>query len=88
MYQYEASNDYDPAPELEKIHARLIAVEFADDQINSPQFSVLDREVPRVKRGSYVIIPAGEDTNGEADDITHAKLWQAYLQSLLRSWAK
>jgi hypothetical protein len=33
--------------------------------------------MPRVKRGRYVIIPAGEDTNGEADDITNAKLWQA-----------
>ncbi len=85
LYQYDASSDYDPAPALEKIQARLIAVEFADDQINSPGFSVLDREMPRVKRGSYVIIPAGEDTNGEADDIQNAKLWRTYLGEALRS---
>lgn len=80
LYQYEASSDYDPAPGLEMIQARLIAIEFADDQINSPQFFVLDREMPRVKRGRYVIIPEGKDTNGEADDIRNAKLWRKYLE--------
>lgn len=63
----------------------MIAVEFADDQINSPEFAVLDREMPRVKRGNYVIIPAGEDTNGEADDIQNAKLWRTYLGEALSS---
>jgi homoserine O-acetyltransferase/O-succinyltransferase len=87
LYRYQASSDYDPAPELEEIRARLIALEFAGDQINSPQFSVLDRGIPRASRGRYVIIPAGEDPNGEAHDITNAKLWQGYLGELLRSSA-
>jgi homoserine O-acetyltransferase len=88
LYQYEASSDYDPAPGLEKIQARLIAIEFADDQINSPQFFVLDREMPRVRHGRYVIIPEGKDTNGEADDIVNAKLWRAYLVEALSSSLK
>ena len=64
MYQYEASNDYDPAPELEKIHARLIAVEFADDvvRVHPDPFDahaltsrlLRRREVPPVEKGLTV----------------------------------
>lgn len=64
IYQYEASTDYNPAPDLEKIKARLFWIEFDDDQINSPEFTVLDREMPRVKNGRYVIIQTGKQGNG------------------------
>jgi hypothetical protein len=43
---------------LEKIKAKLLAIEFEDDQINAPEFAALDREMPRVKNGRYAIIPA------------------------------
>jgi homoserine O-acetyltransferase len=85
LYRLDASSDYDPGPDLEKIKAPLLAVEFADDQVNSPEFEALDRQMPRVKNGHYVIIPASEDTNGEGDDIINAKLWRTHLQKLLRS---
>jgi homoserine O-acetyltransferase len=85
LYQYEASRDYNPAPDLEKIKAKVMVIEFEDDQINSPEFAVLDREMPRVKNGQYVIIPMGKLSNGEADNIITAELWQSYLQDLLRS---
>jgi len=57
---------------------------FADDQINSPQFGALEREMPRVKKGRYVIIPAGKQSNGEGNN-TDAELWRPYLEDLLRS---
>jgi homoserine O-acetyltransferase len=84
LYQYEASSDYNPAPDLEKIKAKLVLIVFEDDQVNSPQFAALDREMPRVKNGRYVIIPAGKQSNGEGNN-TDAKLWQPYLQDFLRS---
>jgi homoserine O-acetyltransferase/O-succinyltransferase len=84
LYQYDASSDYNPAPELEKIKAKLIAVEFEDDQINSPEFAALDREMPRVKNGKYVIIPAGKQSDGEASNIRNPELWRTYLEELLR----
>src|SRR2546426_9353874 len=37
---------------------RSLLIVFADDQINSPQFGALEREMPHVKKGRYVIIPA------------------------------
>jgi homoserine O-acetyltransferase len=83
LYRYDASSDYDPAPALETIRARLHLILFADDQINSPEFSVLSREMPKVKHGQYTIVPAGPDTNGEGDDNTKAILWKAKLAAQL-----
>lgn len=85
LYQYEASSDYNPAPDLEKIKARPFLIEFDDDQINSPEFAVLDREMPRVKNGRYVILQTGKQSNGEASNIRDAKLWKSYLQESLQS---
>ena len=72
LYQYDASRNYNPAPDLEKIMAKLLAIEFADDQINSPEFSALEREMPRVKNGRYVT-------------MMNTRLWRTPVQELLRS---
>jgi homoserine O-acetyltransferase len=82
LYQYESSADYNPAPDLEKIKARLIAVNSADDQVNPPELGILEREIKRVKRGKYVLIPISDETRGHG---THsvAKLWKQYVVELL-----
>jgi homoserine O-acetyltransferase/O-succinyltransferase len=82
LYQYDCSRNYDPASDLGKIKAKLLSVVFADDQINSPEFEALDREMPHVKNGRFVIVPAGSDSNGEGNN-TKAKLWHTYLEELL-----
>lgn len=84
LYQYDASSDYNPAPDLEKIKAKLVLIVFEDDQINSPEFAALDRNMPRVKNGRHVIVPADKQSNGEGNN-TDAKLWRSYLQGLLNS---
>jgi hypothetical protein len=63
----------------------LLLIEFDDDQINSPEFVVLDREMPRVKDGRYVILATGKEGNGEGDNIINAKLWVSHLQEFLVS---
>jgi hypothetical protein len=80
LYYYDASRDYNPAPDLEKIKAKLLLIVFADDQINSPEFEVLVREAPRVKNGRYVIIPAGKESDGEANN-DHAEIWGVHMWS-------
>jgi homoserine O-acetyltransferase/O-succinyltransferase len=87
LYQYDSSRNYDPAPDLEKVKAKLLLIVFADDQINSPEFAALDREMPRVANGRFVIVPAGKDSNREGNN-TKATLWHAYLEELLASTAK
>jgi len=85
LYYYDASSDYNPAPDLEKIKAKLFLVLFDDDQVNSPEFAVLGREMPRVKNGKYAIVYTGKEGNGEGEDNINAKLWQGYLQDFVRS---
>jgi homoserine O-acetyltransferase len=87
LYHYDASSDYNPAPDLEKIRAKLLLIAFADDQINSPEFTALDREMPRVKNGRFVIVPATKQSGGEGNN-TVAELWQHYLAEVLSSSAQ
>jgi homoserine O-acetyltransferase/O-succinyltransferase len=84
LYQYDASRDYNPAPDLEKIKAKLLAIVFADDQINSPEFAALEHEMPRVRNGRYAIVPPGPASNGEGNN-NNAGIWRAQLEDLLRS---
>jgi len=87
IYQLEASREYNPAPRLETIKAPLIAVNSADDFINPPELGIIEREIKRVKRGKFVMIPIGPETRGHGTH-TIAKIWQAYLKELLDGSAK
>jgi homoserine O-acetyltransferase/O-succinyltransferase len=82
LYQIEASRDYDPGPELEKIRAPLFAVNSADDLINPPELGILEREIKRVPKGRAIVLPLGPDTRGHGTH-TIAAVWKRYLQELL-----
>lgn len=84
LYQVDASRDYDPSGALEKIHARLIAVNSADDEVNPPELGIMEREIRRVPRGSYVLIPVSEKTRGHSSH-TWAVLWKDSLRALLET---
>lgn len=83
LYGFDASRDYDPAPNLESIRAPLIAINSADDQVNPPELGILEREIKRVKRGRYVLIPISEKTRGHG---THSlpEIWKEHLAGLLQ----
>ena len=57
LYQFEASTDYNPSPMLETIKVPLYAVNSADDEVNPPELGILEREIKRVPRGRYILIP-------------------------------
>jgi len=82
LYAVEASHDYDPKPGLEKIQARLIAVNSADDLINPPELGILEKEIKRVKHGKAVVLPLTPETRGHGSH-TVAVLWEQYLKELL-----
>lgn len=83
IYQMEASRDYDPAPLLESIQARVLAINSADDERNPAELGIMEREIKRVKQGSYVLIPTGPETRGHGT-MGFAKLWKQYLAELLQ----
>ena len=82
LYQVAASQDYDPSAGLERITAPLTWVNSADDFINPPELGIADREVKRIARGRFVLIPASLKTHGHGTH-TWAADWSDELSALL-----
>jgi homoserine O-acetyltransferase/O-succinyltransferase len=87
LYALEASYDYDPGPNLEKIRAPLLAVNFADDLINPLELGILEREIKRVPHGRAIVIPFNDKTRGHGSH-TVAALWKDQLENLLKQTEK
>jgi homoserine O-acetyltransferase len=83
LYAVEASHDYDPGPNLEKIRAPLLAINSADDLINPPELGILEREIKRVPHGRALVIPMSDKTRGHGSH-TVAALWKDQLVELLK----
>jgi homoserine O-acetyltransferase len=83
LYTFQASEDYDPGPGLEKISAPLIAVNSADDLVNPPEIGILEKEITRVPHGRAVMIPFSDKTAGHGTH-TLAAVWKNYLVELLQ----
>jgi len=87
LYALEASRDYDPGPNLEKIRAPLLAINSADDLINPPELGILEREIKRVPHGRALVIPLSDKTRGHGSH-TIASLWKDELVKLLKDSQK
>src|SRR5437868_10573339 len=86
LYQYNASREYDPSPRLEAITAPLLAINSADDVVNPPELGIMEKLMPRVKRGRYVLIPTSDQTRGHGTHSLPA-VWGKYLEEFLNQLA-
>jgi homoserine O-acetyltransferase/O-succinyltransferase len=86
LYQVNASRNYDPSPNLEKIIAHVMYINSADDFINPPELGIADREIKRVKNGRFVLLPISDETRGHGTH-TRAVVWKQYLHELLEKSA-
>jgi homoserine O-acetyltransferase len=84
LWQWGSSGDYDASPDLEKIEARLLLINAADDERNPPETSITEAAMKRVKNGKLLLIPASEQTSGHAT-TGNAKFYKQALQELLDS---
>ncbi|KAB1071817.1 alpha/beta fold hydrolase [Methylobacterium planeticum] len=82
MYWFDSSYDYDPFAELGRISAKVLAVNFADDELNPPQLDVMNAAVAKVKDGRFVLVPTSSDTHGH-QSLRFANLWKGYLAEFL-----
>ena len=82
LYAWEASSGYDPSAQLPRIRARVLAINFEDDERNPPELAIMEREIARVARGRYVLIPASDTTRGHRS-FYQVPLWKQYLIELL-----
>jgi homoserine O-acetyltransferase len=82
LYHYNASRNYDPSGKLETITAAVLAINSADDVVNPPELGLMEKLVPRVKRGKYILIPTSDGTRGHG---THSipSIWGHYLADFL-----
>jgi homoserine O-acetyltransferase/O-succinyltransferase len=86
MYAMDASHDYDPGRDLEKIRAPLLAINSADDLINPPELGILEHEIKRVPHGKAIVLPLTEQTRGHQTHSLPA-IWKGELENLLRQSA-
>jgi homoserine O-acetyltransferase len=84
LYATEAVIGYDPTPLLPKITARLLAINFADDEVNPPELGVVEPAIAKIKGAKFVLVPAGPETHGH---FTHlrAAIWKPYLAEFMQS---
>jgi homoserine O-acetyltransferase/O-succinyltransferase len=82
LYAFDASRNYNPAPQLERIAASVMFVNSVDDFINPPELGIAEREIKRIKKGKFVLIPISDQTHGHGTH-TWAAVWQQYLKELL-----
>jgi len=62
LYQWDSSRDYNATPRLDRIRAKVLAINAADDERNPPELGLLDREIKRIPNGRVLLIPASEVT--------------------------
>jgi homoserine O-acetyltransferase len=87
LYQVNASRNYDPSPQLEKITAPVMYINSADDFINPPELGIAEREIKKVKNGRFVLLPITDETRGHGTH-TRAAVWKQYLAELLQKPAR
>jgi len=81
LYQVNASRNYDPSSQLEKITAPMMWINSSDDFINPPELGIAEKEAQQLKNGRFILLQNPE-THGHATH-TWAVFWKQYLQQLL-----
>jgi len=84
LYQFDASRDYDPSADLERITAPVLAINSADDLINPPELGLVERLIARVPRARFVLIPTSEQTRGHGTHMV-AAAWKQYFAPFVDS---
>ena len=82
IYQWDSSRDYNPAPLLERIQARVLAINSADDERNPPETGVMQAALQRIAHARLHLIPASTETAGHGT-TGQARFWREALREFL-----
>ena len=82
IYQLDASRNYNPEPNLEKITVPVLWINSADDFINPPGLGMAEKAARRMPRARFILIPESAETKGHGTH-TWAKFWKAELAKLM-----
>jgi homoserine O-acetyltransferase len=82
IYAFNASRNYDPSRDLEKIKASVLAINSADDYVNPPELGLMEQLMPRVKKGKFILLPITDQTRGHGTHSIPA-IWKGHLADFL-----
>lgn len=84
LFSLESSRDYNPEPGLEKIKAKVYALNFTDDEFNPDELKILQTQMKRVVDGRYVVQEGASKTPGHLT-MMFPRLWASHVETFMRS---
>jgi homoserine O-acetyltransferase len=83
LYSLKSSADYDPEPSLASIRTKVFALNFDDDEFNPELLHVLERLIPQVPQGRFIVQPGSEMSFGHLT-MAHPELWAQHVGEFMR----
>jgi homoserine O-acetyltransferase/O-succinyltransferase len=84
IFYYNASRNYDPSPNLERITVPVLWINSADDYINPPELGIAEKMVKRMPNARFILLPISDATRGHGTH-TVAAVWKDYLAEFMRA---
>jgi homoserine O-acetyltransferase len=82
LYSLEASQDYDPEPDLAEVKAKVFALNFSDDEFNPDELQILQSRMKSVKNGHYLVQKGSSETYGHLT-MAHPALWAEHVREFV-----
>ncbi len=83
IYQLDASRNYDPSPQLDRVTVPVMWINSADDYINPPELGIAEKMVKLMPNARFVLISISGATRGHGTH-TVAAVWEKYLIELMQ----
>jgi len=84
IFYVNASRNYNPEPDLDKIQTPVLWINSADDFINPPELGIAEKEVKRMPNARFILIPISDATRGHGTH-TVAAVWKNYLADFMQA---
>lgn len=86
LYQFDASSDYDPSPNLDKIRVPVLHINSEDDEVNPPELRLAERLDSRMPQVKFILLPTSDQTRGHGTHSLPA-IWGEYLREFIGTLA-
>jgi homoserine O-acetyltransferase len=82
IYYLDASRNYDPSSNLERITVPVLYINSADDYVNPPELGIAETLAKRMPQCRFVLLPISDATRGHGTH-TAAAVWKNYLAEFM-----
>jgi homoserine O-acetyltransferase len=83
LYSLESSADYDPEPKFGSIRTKVFALNFKDDEFNPDELNILEKMVPTLPQGKFVVQEGSESSFGHLT-MAHPELWAQHVAEFMQ----